>query len=55
MQRRVGSFLLAAAAVLAASGCQTELMPTPNIYANGAYQLYGNPHDRVFRGGSGSA
>jgi esterase/lipase superfamily enzyme len=27
--------------VLALAGCQTHLMPTPNIYASGKYQLYG--------------
>jgi esterase/lipase superfamily enzyme len=31
---------LAAASALAPAGCQTQLMPTPNIYASGEYELY---------------
>ena len=31
---------LAAALSAGAAGCQTSLMPTPNIYADGKYQLF---------------
>jgi esterase/lipase superfamily enzyme len=35
---------VSAAIVLALAGCQTKLMPTPNIYAGGEYELFGDLH-----------
>jgi esterase/lipase superfamily enzyme len=42
MPSRIFPAAAAAAAMLALAACQTQLMPTPNIYAGGGYELYGD-------------